>query len=52
MPTKRMFDLVVITGLLMQPVKGLFKMWASRKVQDENSGDLSRVVAGAVRVVS
>ena len=52
MPTKRMFDLVIITGLLMQPVKGLFKMALTRKALDTNDNGIGgTVLAGAGRIM-
>jgi hypothetical protein len=48
MPTKRTFDLVVVTGLLLVPAVGLFRMAARRWVR-ETSGPLAVVgAAGAV----
>lgn len=51
MPTKRTFDLVVLTVILAHPVTGLFKMWATRKMAD-NSGSATKTVAGAVNIVT
>lgn len=52
MPSKRTFDLIVLTTILVQPVKGLFKMWSIRKASDPNAGVVSAVVAGATRIAS
>lgn len=51
MPTKRMFDMVIITVLLAQPVKGLFRMVATRKSLDPSS-PLGQIVGGAVTIAS
>ena len=48
MPTKRVFDLVLITGLLMHPAIGLFRC-ASRRWVAETSGPLA-TVGNAVQV--
>lgn len=50
MPTKRQFDMVVLIVLLVQPVKGLFKMVATRRAADDNG--LSSVIGGAARIAS
>lgn len=42
MPTKRIFDLVVITGLLLHPAVGLLKM-SSRRWARENAGVSGKV---------
>lgn len=52
MPTKRMFDMTVLVVLLAHPVLGLAKMWAARVSSDTDASPLSRVAAGATRIVS
>lgn len=47
MPTKRMFDMVVLTALLIQPVKGLVKLWAARHSTHDG---IDGIVADAVQV--
>lgn len=49
MPTKRQFDLVIITLLLWQPAKGLAKMWSARK-SAESSG-LAQEAAKAANLI-
>ena len=44
MPTKKTFDLVVITALLLHPAVGLLKM-ASRRWASEGHGSLSTIGA-------
>lgn len=52
MPTKRQFDMVVITILLMNPVQSFAQMWAARKLShmDKNQGPVSEIAAGAIRL--
>jgi hypothetical protein len=50
MPTKRMFDMIVITLILVQPVKGLIKMSVTRKTYDNDTGPVARTVSGAARI--
>lgn len=52
MPTKRMFDLVVLSVVLMHPVTGLFRMWATRKAASTDDSPLANVAAGAVKIWS
>ncbi len=52
MPTRRTFDLIVIVFIGGHFVKGLFKQWATRVVNDADSGPVSQTVAGAVRIAS
>lgn len=51
MPTKRTFDLIVITTIFLHPVVGLAKMWATRKVAVDNTGPVTNTVAGAARII-
>lgn len=48
MPTKRIFDLIVITGLLLHPAVGLVKI-AARRWQRESNGPMG-TLAGAIAV--
>ena len=52
MPTRRTFDLVVITTIFLHPVVGLFKMWAARKIAVDNSGPIGTLAGGAMRIVA
>lgn len=48
MPTKRMFDLVVLTVLLTKPAFGLVKLWAARHSTHDG---IDGTVAQAAQVV-
>ena len=48
MPTKRIFDLVIISGLLLHPAVGLIRM-AARRWQRESTGAMT-TVGGSVAV--
>ena len=52
MPTRRMFDLAVLVTVLIHPVIGLFKMVAARRMYDNDTGAVGRVVNGTVQVIS
>lgn len=47
MPTKRQFDMVVLTVLLLKPAVGLVKLWAARHSTHDG---IDGVVAGAAAV--
>ncbi len=49
MPTRRQFDLIVITLLLWSPAKGLAKMWAHR--QAATSSGLTGQAAKAAEII-
>lgn len=50
MPTKRTFDLLVITLLLSKPAFGLIRMYAARAAREE-SGVESTVASAALVVL-
>lgn len=52
MPTKRQFDMAVLVVILIHPVVGLAKIWATRKQTDPSAGVVSKIGAGAVQIVS
>lgn len=52
MPTKRQFDLVVLTVVLMHPVVGLFRMWATRRAANADESALTATLAGATKLVA
>lgn len=52
MPTRRQFDMTVLVVVLIHPVIGLFKMVANRRVQDNETGGVGKIVNGALQIVS
>jgi hypothetical protein len=51
MPTRKIFDTIVVTWILLEMAWGLPKLWAHRKSADPQSGKVSKVVAGAIESV-
>lgn len=51
MPTKKIFDLVLVTWILAEMAWGLPMLWAHRKSADPNSGTISNLVAGSIEAV-
>lgn len=44
--------MVVLTVILLHPVTGLFKMWATRKLNTSDAGPITTAVAGATNIVT
>lgn len=51
MPTRRILEVAVITVILMRPIFGLSRMWASKTMYVTQPGSLSHGVAEVVAVV-
>lgn len=51
MPTRKIFDTIVVTWILLEAAWGLPMLWAHRKSVDPNAGKLSKVVAGSIESV-
>ena len=51
MPTRKIFDTVVVMWILLEAAWGLPKLWAHRKSADPSAGNVSKVVAGAIEAV-
>lgn len=51
MPTRRQFDMVIVTLILFHPVKGLINMVAARHANDSDASPLEKSVAGATRII-
>jgi hypothetical protein len=41
MPTRRVFELVVVTSVLLTPALGTVKMWAKKTLATSNEGTVS-----------
>jgi hypothetical protein len=52
MPTKRTFDLIIMTGLLLHAAMALPKMWAVRKASENDSGFVDNAASAVIGVVS
>lgn len=50
-PTKKQFDLIVVTWILLEMAWGLPKLWAHRISANNNSNQAAKVVAGAIESV-
>jgi hypothetical protein len=51
MPTRKIFDTIIVVWVLSEIAWGLPKLWAHRKSADPNSGTISNVIAGAIESV-
>lgn len=52
MPTRRIFELIIVTGILMVPAKGLLKMWAAKTLNTSDPGTIPHGAAQIVTVIS
>jgi hypothetical protein len=51
MPTKKIFDTIVVTWVLLEIAWGIPMLWAHKKSMEKNAGNVSKVLAGAVEAV-
>lgn len=51
MPTRKIFDLIVVEWVLLSLAWGIPVLWAHRKSIDPNAGAVSSTVAGAIETV-
>lgn len=52
MPTRRIFEVVVVTVVLMHPVMAMARLWAHRKLSTAQPGSVTYGAAEIVTVVS
>lgn len=51
MPTRRIFELIVVTGLALRPVFGLGRLWAAKAFMTSQPGTLTHGAAEVVAVI-
>lgn len=51
MPTRRIFELVVVTGLAMKPAFGLVKLWTTKAFMTAQPGTVTHGAAEVLAVV-
>lgn len=52
MPTRRTFELVVITVVAMQPVLAMAKLWAHKTLAETQDGGIANTTAKVVSVIA
>lgn len=52
MPTRRIFEVVAVTVVLMHPVMSMVRLWAHRKLSTAQPGTLAYGTAEIVTVVA
>ena len=52
MPTRRIFELVLITSLAMRPVFGMLHLWSSKTMASGRRGDVLHGAAEVAAVIS
>lgn len=50
MPTRRVFELMIVTGVLLTPALGTMKMWARKTISTSSQGSVSHGI-GEMMVV-
>jgi hypothetical protein len=50
LPTRRIFELMIITGVLLHPVMGLARLWAMKTLNTQPQGSVLHGVAEAVLI--
>lgn len=51
MPTRKIFDLIIVTWILGEVAWGLPMLWAHRKSSSPNSGKTANLVANTIEAV-
>ena len=51
MPTRRILALVIVTAVLVRPVLGSAKLWATRQLAESDSGSVTHGAAEIMAVV-
>ena len=51
MPTRKIFDTIVVTWILLEAAWGLPMLWAHRKSNDPNAHKATKIVAGSIESV-
>lgn len=51
MPTRKIFDTIIVVWILSEMAWGLPKLWAHRKAADPNVGGITNAIAGAIESV-
>jgi hypothetical protein len=46
-PTRRIFELVVITGVLLWPAKATVKIWCKKQLATQNPGSVMHAIGEA-----
>lgn len=51
MPTRRIFELVLVTSLAMRPVFGMVRLWAAKTMAEQQRGGVAHGVAEIATVI-
>jgi len=51
MPTRRIFELMIVTALLARPAFGLIHLWAAKTLGTQDPGSVAHGVAEIVTVL-
>jgi hypothetical protein len=51
-PTRRILELIVVTGIAMRPVFGMVRLWSRKTLDNSTAGSVSHGVAEILTVVT
>jgi hypothetical protein len=51
MPTRRIFELTIVTAILVRPAFGLIHLWAAKTLGTQQQGSIMHGIAEVVTVV-
>lgn len=51
MPTRRIFELMLVTGLCLRPVFGMVRLWSAKQLATSNGGPLHSAAEIATVIV-
>lgn len=52
MPTKRIFELTIVTVMALHPVLGMFRLWATKTLGTHSQGSIPYGIAEVLTVIS
>lgn len=52
MPTRRIFELAILAGILVHPAWGLVRLWAAQTLGSQPDGTIPNTIAKAVTVLN
>lgn len=51
MPTRRIFELMIVTAILVRPAFGLIHLWGAKTLDSQQPGNIMHGVAEIVTVI-
>lgn len=51
LPTRRIFELIIVTGILVRPAFGMLHLWANKALTEQPEGSILHGTAKVITVV-